>query len=89
MTAPNAPYGIVYAKYIEGVERYTGKKFTRVGKFNLELLCEMLEKVCEETSGEIELFSISDVKLPLGGNGGLIVIKCDGGEYVALAGVRE
>jgi hypothetical protein len=89
MIAPNAPYGIVDAKYIEGVERYAGKKFTRVGKFNLELVCKMLEKVCEETSGEVELFSISDVELPLGGKAGLVAIKCDGGEYVALAGVRE
>jgi len=89
MTAPNAPYGTVDAKYIEGVERHAGKKFTRVGKFNLELLCEMLEKVCEETSGEVELFSMSDTEMPMGGKTGLFVIKCDGGEYVALTGVRE
>jgi len=89
MTTPNAPYGIVDIKYIEGVERYTGKKFIRVGKFNLELLCEMLEKVCEETSGEIELFSMSDTEMPIGGKAGLFVIKCDDGEYIALAGVRE
>lgn len=89
MIAPNAPYGTVDAKYIEGVERYAGKKFTYVGKFDLILLCEMLEKVCEETSGEVELLSISDVELPLGGKGGLFVIKCDDGKYIALAGVRE
>ena len=89
MTASNAPYGIVDSAYIECAEKYAGKKFTRIGKFNLELLCEMLERVCEETSGEVELLSLSDTKMPLGGKAGLFVIKCDDGEYIALAGLRE
>jgi hypothetical protein len=89
MTCPNAPYGIVDPAYIEGVENYAGKKFTRIGKFNLEMLCETLDKVCEETSGDIELLSMSEVEIPLGGKSGLFVIKCDDGEYIALAGVRQ
>ncbi|MFA5247945.1 MAG: hypothetical protein WCX79_00740 [Candidatus Paceibacterota bacterium] len=89
MTCPNAPYGIVDSAYIEGVEKYAGKKFTRIGKFNLELLCETLEKVCAETSGEVELLSLSDIEMPMGGKAGMFVIKYDGENYIALAGVRE
>ncbi len=88
-TAPIAPYGIVDPAYIEGVEKYAGKKFTRIGKFNLELLCETLEKVCAETSGEVELLSMSEIEMPLGGKSGLFVIKYDEKYYIALGGVRE
>lgn len=90
MTVPNAPYGIVDTKYIEDVEKYTGKKFTCIGTFDLDLLRETVDKVCEEgTSSEVELFSISDVAMPTGDKSGLFMIKYDGKNYIALAGLGK
>jgi hypothetical protein len=89
MTVLNTSYGIVDSEYIKDVEKHAVKKFTRIGVFDLELLWLMLELVCKETSGEVELFSLSDTEMPLGGKAGLFMIKCDDEEYIALAGLGE
>jgi hypothetical protein len=83
------PMGKVSQKWVDRVEAYHNKKLVRIGKFDLELLYEMLDLLCTEPSGEIELFASSNDKLPSGGVAGLFVAKYDGKEYVALGGLKE
>jgi hypothetical protein len=89
MKVPHEAYGIVDTEYIQKVEKYAERKFIRVGKFDLHKLDEMLELLFDETSGEVEVFALDNIVMPSVGTSGIIAIKYDDGDYVAVGGIRE
>jgi hypothetical protein len=85
---PTGCVSLVDKDYITRVETYQKKSVIRIGVFSLEYLCELCDTLSGETSGEIELFymisTMSDRSLSP-----LLVVKYDGDNYAALAGITD
>jgi hypothetical protein len=85
------PFGcvsLVDKDYLNRVELYQKKTLIRIGRVDLEYLCELCDKLSAETSGEIELFYMIS-KMSDGSLSPLIVAKYDGDNYAALAGITD
>lgn len=81
--------GKVGADFLKRVSMYQKKDFVRIGKFDLDMLSGMVDLLSNETSGEIELLMMADNIMHDGTTSGLLVVKYDGENYVALAGVTN
>jgi len=84
------PAGRVDYAFLMRVERYQEKKFQRVGRFDPDLLKDLVERITEiDTIGEIDVLIITGNKMHDGTTSGLIVFRCNQEDYFALAGLTD
>ena len=84
-----APVSIVSKEWIAEVEEHQKKKLLSLGTFDLYRLEALIDLLSEETMGEVEVLVSPDNVMPDGMLAGLIVIKYDGENYAACAGMAR
>lgn len=84
-----APVSIVSKEWVADVERHQKKRLLSIGKFDQFLLGALIDLLSEETLGEVEVLVSPDNMMPDGMLAGLIVVKYDGENYAACAGMAR
>ena len=86
----SVPISKVDIEFLMRVEKYQEKKFTHIGMFDIALLRELVERVEEsDICGEVELLATIGNEMYDGTTSGLLVVKYNGSEYMALAGMTD
>ena len=83
------PVSIVSKEWIAYVEGHQKKKLLSLGTFDLYRLEALIDLLSEETTDEVEVLVSSDNVMPDGMLAGVLVVKYDGENYAACAGMAR